>query len=465
MRVPLIVVVLSLTLAILLPWLAERRVERLRDEINDFADPARLRVAQIQLELALEGAERRGYLLAGDEALEKEFLLSRGRRRGAERELVDYARRLDNAGSSVLASAATRIQDLNRGIDSLISRSGPVSGAMLEEQRRRFIAIHDAADSLAARLDSVTIARRTDLRATQRTVSFLTGGLVLLGLAATFLVGRLERRFRSLAIRLDETALEREGLLESERAAREIAERRKTEIERITESRARLLRGFTHDVKNPLGAADGYLALLDEGVYGAVEARQRETIGKSRRSIHHALELISQLLDVARAEAGQLEVRRQRTDVAEQVREVADAFVAQATSKGLSVDVEVPMDLPAIDTDATRLRQILGNLVSNAVKYTPPGGRIAVNGAVRSDGKRRDDQEILITVSDDGPGIPTDKLPLLFMEFTRFDPAAAEGAGIGLAISQRIAEALGGEITVESTVGSGSTFALHLPVA
>ena len=141
MRVPLIVVVLSLTLAILLPWLAERRVERLRDEINDFADPARLRVAQIQLELALEGAERRGYLLARDEALEKEFLLSRGRRRGAEQELVDYARRLDNPGSSVLANAATRIQDLNRGIDSLISRSGPVSGATLEEQRRRFIAI------------------------------------------------------------------------------------------------------------------------------------------------------------------------------------------------------------------------------------------------------------------------------------------------------------------------------------
>ena len=123
------------------------------------------------------------------------------------------------------------------------------------------------------------------------------------------------------------------------------------------------------------------------------------------------------------------------------------------------------MDLPAIETDATRLRQILGNLVSNAVKYTPPGGRIVVNGAVRSDGKRQDDQEILITVNDDGPGIPTDKLPLLFTEFTRFDPGAAEGAGIGLAISQRIAEALGGEITVESTVGSGSTFALHLPVA
>ena len=77
----LVGVILSLTLAILLPWLAERRVERLRDEINDFADPARLRVAQIQLELALEGAERRGYLLARDEALEKEFLLSRGRRR------------------------------------------------------------------------------------------------------------------------------------------------------------------------------------------------------------------------------------------------------------------------------------------------------------------------------------------------------------------------------------------------
>ena len=106
----------------------------------------------------------------------------------------------------------------------------------------------------------------------------------------------------------------------------------------------------------------------------------------------------------------------------------------------------------------------MGNLVSNAIKYTPPGGHVAVN-VERKSGTSTGQDEILVAVSDDGPGISDDKLQFLFMEFTRLDPNAAEGAGIGLAISQKIAEALGGTITVESKVGVGSTFALRLPAA
>jgi signal transduction histidine kinase len=224
-----------------------------------------------------------------------------------------------------------------------------------------------------------------------------------------------------------------------------------------------LLRGFTHDVKNPLGAADGYLALLEDGVLGQVEERQRETVLKVRRSIRHALELIAQLLDIARAENAQLQIHPERTDVGEQVREVADAFEPQARAKGLDLELKVPVESPLVDTDPTRLRQVVGNLVSNAIKYTPSGGHIAVN-VEKNTASSSDDEQILVVVSDDGPGIPEDKLQVLFMEFTRLDPNAAEGAGIGLAISQKIAEALGGEITVKSKVGVGSTFALRLPL-
>jgi signal transduction histidine kinase len=116
-----------------------------------------------------------------------------------------------------------------------------------------------------------------------------------------------------------------------------------------------------------------------------------------------------------------------------------------------------------IETDATRVRQVVGNLISNAVKYTPPGGHIDIRARHSGNGNAADDREIIISVADNGPGIPADKQSALFTEFTRFDPGAAEGAGIGLAISQRIAQALGGEITVESDPGHGSTFALHLP--
>jgi PAS domain S-box-containing protein len=238
-----------------------------------------------------------------------------------------------------------------------------------------------------------------------------------------------------------------------------------TERKRAAESRVRLVRGFTHDVKNPLGAADGFLALLDDGVMGNLEPQQHDGIVRARQSIRRALELIRNVLELARAEAGQVEVRMAPMEPAAVAVEIVDEFRAQARDKGLSLEVADVTRLPAIESDASRVRQIAANLVSNAVKYTPPGGHIEVRVCQRSD---RDAPEpgdwIAIQVADDGPGIPKDKQRTLFTEFTRFDPDAAEGAGIGLAISQRLAMALGGTITFRPGDGGGSTFTLWLPV-
>ena len=469
-RLPLVVVIVSLALAILLPRLSEHRTARLRTEINDLADPARLRIAQIQLEIALEASQRRGYLLGGDTALEAQFNRSRTRRREAEEDLFTYAKRLDAPGSTRLARAAVTIQALDRGLDSLISIGGPASAATLDEQRVRFKVVQTSADSLGTMIDSVANVRRVAIADTEQTTSVITAALVLLGLGASFLVARLERRARALALRLDENeirlrtnARERERLLESEHAAREEAEQRRSQLERVTESRGRLLRGFTHDVKNPLGAADGYLALLEDGVVGHVPEGQRETISKVRRAIRHALELIAQLLEIARAENAQLQIHRTMTDLGAQVREVVEAFEPQARAKGLALDMTLPVESPFVETDPTRLRQVVANLVSNAIKYTPRGGHVGIKVEKTGDGTNNECEQVLVVVRDDGPGIPEDKLQVLFLEFTRLDPNAAEGTGIGLAISQRIAEALGGQITVESEVGVGSTFALHLP--
>lgn len=582
---PLVLVVFSLAVAILLPRLTQRHIARLRDDINNVADPARLRITEIELDLALEGSQRRGFLLTGDESLEKQFELTRQHRRAAEHDLTLLAHRLDGTGSAGLSRYVETLSNRDSGLDALVATNGNSSAAALDEQRARFVAVQGLFDTLARKIDSVGAVRRSAIAETESGVAMATAALVLLGIGAALLVARLGARFRRMALRLDEQearfrqiaenltavvwlsdpefqhhlyvngayeriwgrsraslerdprsfmegvhpedrdrvraaladvahhvadlefrvvqpegtvrwvwgrgfpvrdpggkifrtagivedmterhayALEREHLLDDERQARELAERRRAELEIVTESRARLVRGFTHDVKNPLGAADGFLALLEEGVLGDVSETQRGTVAKVRRAIRHALELIAQLLDIARAEAGQLELHRQKVDVGEHVWEIAEAFSAQAKAKRLDIDVVLEHDIPAIETDPSRLRQVIGNLVSNAVKYTPAGGHINIRTS-DGDGRTVTTQrvrEVVISVADDGPGISADKLPTLFTEFTRFDPGAAEGAGIGLAISQKIAQALGGEITVESERNKGSTFALHLP--
>jgi PAS domain S-box-containing protein len=260
-----------------------------------------------------------------------------------------------------------------------------------------------------------------------------------------------------------EAAAERERLLEGEREARAEAERRREELERVTESRTRLMRGFSHDVKNPLGAADGYAQLLEEGLFGDLSPKQQDSIGRIRRSIRTALRLIHDLLELARAEAGQLEIECVATDVTHAALEVAEDFRAQAAAVGLALDVRAPQGLRA-DTDPTRLRQILANLLSNAVKYAP-NGQATVNAEVRGDGGPRAGEWIAVHVADTGPGIPADKRQQIFQEFSRLDPGAQQGAGVGLAISRRIARLMGGELTVESEIGRGSTFTLWLPPA
>jgi PAS domain S-box-containing protein len=245
----------------------------------------------------------------------------------------------------------------------------------------------------------------------------------------------------------------------------EDSERRREELQRVTESRSRLMRGFSHDVKNPLGAADGYLSLMEDGLVGELSPEQLESIGRVRRLLGSALGLIDDLLELARAEAGELQLEVAPTDVREATREMTEEYRAQATQAGLELHLELPDELSIIESDPTRVRQVVSNLVSNAIKYTPAGGRVRVR--VVEEPTMGDGAEhgwIHVQVKDTGPGIPRDQQALLFQEFTRLDPREQKGAGIGLAISQKITLALGGRIAVCSVEGEGSTFTLSIPL-
>ncbi|HEY4131513.1 MAG TPA: ATP-binding protein [Gemmatimonadaceae bacterium] len=263
----------------------------------------------------------------------------------------------------------------------------------------------------------------------------------------------------------------RQRLLADEQAARRAseaahaaAERRREELEKVTESRARLMRGFTHDVKNPLGAADGFLALLEADVFGPLAAPQSDSVARARKGIRQALDLIGRALNLARAESVQLDVRSEQVDLRDIVADAVEEYHAQAEAKQIAMAAQLPRDPLMVVSDPLRVRQIIGNLISNAIKYTESDGRVDVIASAQSDGDAPAPGDwVVVTVADTGRGIAPENLPKVFDEFARFDPETTGGSGVGLAISQHIARALGGAITVQSTLGAGSRFSLWLP--
>jgi signal transduction histidine kinase len=240
-----------------------------------------------------------------------------------------------------------------------------------------------------------------------------------------------------------------------------IEDRRK--LERVMTSRSRLMRGFSHDVKNPIGAARSYTDLLMAGIYGDLNAEQQTSIERMRRCMHGALSLIDDLHELARAETGHLALSAEAVDLAELIRGIAEDYQASASSNGLSFTAAVAEDVPIIRSSRTRIRQITANLLSNAIKYTSAGS-ITVSAMRRSAGPDNQHGDwVAIVISDTGRGIAQEKLDFIFEEFARIGDSDKTGAGLGLAISRLLAQALGGHLTVTSELGQGSAFTLWLP--
>jgi signal transduction histidine kinase len=225
----------------------------------------------------------------------------------------------------------------------------------------------------------------------------------------------------------------------------------------------RLIRGFSHDLKNPLGAADGYAELLTSGVYGALLPPQKESVERIRRSIHNAIALIDDLHVLASAETSQIPLSPEPVNLCDLLIATAEEYRAVAAASRLTLSLDVGPDLEPVETDPARVRQIIGNLLSNAIKYTETGSvTLRIRSRTPSAGAETD-AEVAIEVIDTGPGIPADKHEIIFEEFVRLGTGDKPGLGLGLAISIQLARALGGRITVQSGSGAGSVFTLSLP--
>ena len=244
-----------------------------------------------------------------------------------------------------------------------------------------------------------------------------------------------------------EADMERERLLVAERGAR-------AEAERATRIRDELLGIVAHDLRNPVHTIVMSAATMREiPLRDDERARHLAIIERTAKGMNH---LIADLLDVTRIESGSLAIHRTAVDVGALIDEMLELFAPQAQARQLALAGDVAPELPAVPGDRARLAQVLSNLIGNALKFTPPGGRVRLRASRLGGGVR-------MSVEDSGCGIAADSLPHVFDRFWQADRTSRAGAGLGLAIARGIVGAHGGTIGVESAVGVGSTFHCTLP--
>jgi signal transduction histidine kinase len=250
-------------------------------------------------------------------------------------------------------------------------------------------------------------------------------------------------------------ALERAQLFEAEHRAR-------TDAEAANRSKTEFLSAMSHELRTPLNAIAGYVDLLDLGVGGPVNDAQRQYLTRIRKAGEILLGLITDILNFARVESGHLDYRAERVPLRPLLGELEEMMDLQVSGKGLTYRCEPGDRHVAAVGDPERIRQILINLLTNAVKFTEAGGRIQVDAGAR-DGRAE------VRVRDTGQGIPPDRVEDIFEPFVQLGRRDAresqQGVGLGLAISRDMARRMGGDLTVETVPGEGSTFTLGLPLA
>jgi PAS domain S-box-containing protein len=241
--------------------------------------------------------------------------------------------------------------------------------------------------------------------------------------------------------------------------AREL-ERQRAIAEDANHAKSSFLAMMSHELRTPLNAIGGYVQLLEMGVHGPVTAAQIEALGRVTRSQQHLLRLINDLLNLARIEAGRVDYDLQAIALDDIVQATLPMIEPQLAARGLRYELNVPRELKA-QVDREKIEQILLNLLSNASKFTPPGGCVTVEATVAPES----DEFVELKVIDTGVGIPSTRLEAVFEPFVQVESSHAarvDGSGLGLSISREMARGMGGDISAESTLGVGSTFTIRL---
>jgi signal transduction histidine kinase len=420
---PLSFVILALVVLLVTPIVVERQVSEVRDRVNNGSD--RARVVLNDLEAGFASRLLRGALGASDTL----GIATDAQMRDDSRELASLLQRLNPSLADEFDELRAEIRDWD------VRPRGSINDSLTIAHAKEIFA---RAEKLDASLAAISDRGRAEARRIEAINVDLAVALAPIALLAVIVVIWAGSRVVRYA---------------------DAAEAQRLEVLRAADARAALLRGVTHDVKNPLGAALGYAELLEEGIVGDIPQAQREMVERIRRLVEQSVDTVTDLLELARADSGGLAVEYEQADLATIVGETVEDHRARANERHLTMTFRGE-SAPVI-TDPRRVRQVLSNLISNAIKYTPEGGSVEIT--ITQDRESVGRQRLGVRVADDGPGIPTELRPRLFEEFFRVrSETGAQGHGLGLAISRRIARLLGGEVTFEPRQPHGAVFTLWL---
>jgi signal transduction histidine kinase len=423
--VPSAFVILALLALLVTPIVVDARVRVLRTRYTDGSERARVLLNDLEAAFASQLLLRSRPLAPGDTTLI-----------GVRAQLEDDEAGLRAATRDLGPSAVARLNELSVRLHYW--DASPHDGA--GESANGGLALLATAEQLDDELTAISATQRAEIRRLEHLnvlYAAILAPVALIAMGAAMWSGRRVLRFARVA--------------ESERA----------QVVRAAEARSALLRGVTHDVKNPLGAAAGYAQLLEESVVGPLTDAQLGMVRRIRRLVHMSVQTVTDLLELARADGGDLPVEYADVDLATIVADLVDDHRGMAQEHGLTLCATT--EPTPIVTDPLRVQQVLANLLSNAIKYTPRHGIINIKVVRDSQGKRQDER-VGVEVRDTGPGIPVELRARVFDEFfrVRASGVSTNGNGLGLAISRRIARLLGGDVVYADNDGGGSIFTLWL---
>jgi signal transduction histidine kinase len=231
-----------------------------------------------------------------------------------------------------------------------------------------------------------------------------------------------------------------------------------SELETASRHKSEFLAGMSHELRTPLNAIIGFSQVLREEMFGELNDKQEEYLDDILASAYHLLSLINDVLDLSRVEAGQTELQLAPFSLRDALESGVVMVRERASEDGVQVELSADPEIDPVEGDERRIRQVVFNLLANAVKFTPEGGSVDVSAA-------RVNGEVQVSVADTGPGVAPEDRERIFEEFQQTDVGVGlgEGTGLGLALSKRFVELHGGRIWVEGDVGAGSTFVFTLP--